>query len=176
MIGNIKKKFIVFSVICILGLLIVYILPLQRKINVNLDGVECKIGDNKYNKGLSINVSGTYNDYLFKDDNFVGTIKIDGYGEIWSISNGKLIFSDNVARLITLDKDNRTNNFGDLLCEKNFTEILILVSEKIGENGSGWTSENGTYIVAPVKNEDEAIRLAEKLSKKDEWFSNIEWK
>lgn len=176
MIENIKKKFIIFSLICILILLVVYILPLQRKINVNLDGFECKIGDNKYIKDLSINVIGTYNDYLFKDDNFLGTIKIDAYGEIWSVSNGKLIFSDNVARLITLDKDNRTNNFGDLLCEKNFSEILIIVSKKIGENGSGWTSENGTYIVAPAKNKDETIRLAEKLSEKNDWFSSIQWK
>ena len=176
MIENIKKKFIIFSLICILILLVVYILPLQRKINVNLDGFQCEIGDNKYIKGLSINVIGTYNDYLFKDDNFLGTIKIDGYGEIWSVSNGKLIFSDNVARLITLDKDNRTNNFGDLLCEKNFSEILIIVSEKIGENGSEWTSENGTYIVAPAKNKYETIRLAEKLSEKNDWFSSIQWK
>lgn len=176
MIENIKKKFIIFSLICILILLVVYILPLQRKINVNLDGFECKIGDNKYIKDLSINVIGTYNDYLFKDDNFLGTIKIDAYGEIWSVSNGKLIFSDNVARLITLDKDNRTNNFGDLLCEKNFSEILIIVSKKIGENGSGWTSENGTYIIAPAKNKDETIRLAEKLSEKNDWFSSIQWK
>lgn len=174
--GNIKKKFIAFIVIFILILLVVYVLPLQNKININLDGIECKIGNNKYIEQLSINVSGTYNDYLFKDDTFLGTITIDGYGEVWSISNGKLIFSDNVARLITLDKDNRTNSFGDLLCEKNFSEILIIVSEKIGENGSGWTSENGMYIVAPAKNKDEAINLAEKLSQKDDWFSSIEWK
>lgn len=173
--GNMKKKFIIFSGVFILFLLAVYFLPLQRKIDVKLDGVECRIGDNEYDKELSINVSGTYNDYLFKDDTFLGTITIEGYGDVWSISSGKLRFSDNRSRLVILDKNNKTNDFGELVYRKGFNEILILVSEKIGENGSGWSSEDGVYIAAPAKNKAEAVNLSEELSENDKWISGIKW-
>lgn len=154
-------------------------LPWQHDINTTLEGVQCRINDNEYIEKITITVKGKYNQYLFKDDVFIGNISINLYGDIWSLENGKLVFSDNNAPILKSKIGNNgyceIENFGNILCTENFSEILILVSEKTETEGTGWTSENGLYISAPAKTKEDAINIADKLRKRSVWLSQGSW-
>lgn len=174
-----RRKFITIVIIVLLIIIGVYFLPWQHNINTTLEGVQCRINDNEYIEKVTITVKGKYNQYLFKDDVFLGNISTNLYGDIWSLENGKLVFSDNKASILKSKegKDGycELENFGDILCSENFSEILILVSEETETKGTGWTSENGLYISAPAKTKEVAINIAEKLRQRSVWLSQGSW-
>ena len=111
-----------------------------------------------------------------EEEDIVHILQID----IWSKKDGKLVFSDNNAQLIPLSDDSndyfKNNYFGNLLCTENFSEILILVGEETTPDSKGWYGENSLYVVAPADNKDDAINVAEKLSKRSVWLSECIWK
>jgi hypothetical protein len=174
-----KKKIVIFIVLILLAGIAVCFLPWQHNISTTLNGVQRRIGNDEYTEEVTITVTGTYNRYLFRNDTFFGTISTNLYGDIWSLSNGKLSFSDNTARMISMNSDNndyfKSNYFGELLCAENFSEILILVCETIKGDSKGWNGKDGLYITAPANDKAQSIRIAQRLSKKTKWLSADIW-
>lgn len=175
-----RKQITIFMIIFLLIGLPICFLPWQHNINTTLEGLQCRINDVEYSEKVTIRVNGRYNQYLFRDDTFKGKISTNLHGNIWSKKDGKLVFSDNNAQLIPLSDDSndyfKNNYFGNLLCTENFSEILILVGEETTPDSKGWYGENGLYVVAPADNKDDAINVAEKLSKRSVWLSECIWK
>lgn len=173
-----NNKVIILIILILSGVTAICFLPWQHKIDKKLNGFEKKIGNEKYNKKITIMVKGNYNQYLIKDDTFKGTISTNINGEIWNESCGEIIFNDNIGDITSWRRDSKGNlsskNFGSLICDSNFNEILILVSEQM-KNGSGWSSEDGLYISAPAKNKEESIKVAKNLSNKNSWLLNTLW-
>lgn len=175
-----RKRIIIFMLFFLLIGVAICFLPLQQNINTTLEGLQCRINEAEYSEKITIRVYGKYNQYLFRDDTFKGKISTSIHGDIWSKKDGKLVFSDNNTQLISLsggENDYSKNDyFGNLLCTKNFSEILILVGEETTPDSKGWYGENGLYVVAPADNKNDAINIAEKLSKRSVWLSECIWK
>lgn len=159
-----NRKIIIFLLAILVTSISLCFLPSQHKINISLKGIQRNIGNDDYIEEVIIEVIGIYNKYLFKENSFIGRMSIDLYGDIWTLSDKELLFSDNTAKIVSLNIDNSSKYFGELLCNNKFSEILIIVCEKTQENSYGWSSKDGLYIAAPAKNRSEAIELAEKLA------------
>lgn len=162
----------------LLGSSAIYFLPLKYKIDKTLDGFQTKIGHDEYNEKITIEVKGTYNKYLMKNDTFKGSISTNLHGEVWDITKGEIVFYDNMGNMSSWTRGNDGQSiseyFGNLICEPDFSEVLLLVHEQTGE-GSGWSGEDGLYISAPAKNKEESIKIARKLGNKNELISKNIW-
>lgn len=177
----IKKIVICVGVIALIVLTSLYI-PFIRKIDITVDGVQCRIGDETEEKSVKITVKGTYKNYLIKDDTFQGSLEVEGYEQAYSNYDVELLFHNksSVVSYFTITDDGmpKINTLGSIIIENNFKQILLCISEPIeneGNSGKGWTGEDGLIIVAPAQTRAEAMQLANKLAK-DTFFEMSNWK
>ena len=65
------------------------------------------------------------------------------------------------------------DKFGLFSCNLDFSNILILISEPVGEQSKSWSGEEGLFIIAPAQNRLEAIDCAQLLSSRSNWLSHV---
>lgn len=172
-----KSRVIGVILIVIIG---ISILPWTHNIDTAINGIESRLGNSEQDKDIVININGIYKKYLFKENYFEGVIWISNYNNIWDKDRGRLVFEGNSARVGQMIINNEGGfddyYFGELFINNNFEEVLFLVAED-SDGGKGWNGGDGLYITAPVKNKEESIELAKKLSKSSKWLSSgtLEW-
>lgn len=164
----------IFVILFILGGAL-YFIPLQKKIDITLSGIESKIGDSEYLESKTIHIKGKYTNYLFKEDSFVGNIKIDGY----DISEGLVntTIRDGFTPLVYANVTDKASieRFGYLCITNGFKEVVIFNYEPNNHVKQSLDEESGMFIIAPANNREKALSLAEKLSKRSNFTKDILW-
>ena len=75
-----KKKAIIFiSAVFIITLLCIYFIPVNRQIDKSFQCNVLDQQDQSYTDVVTVILTGTYSDYLFRKDAFKGRIEIEGY-------------------------------------------------------------------------------------------------
>ena len=74
-----KKKCIPLLLIFMTVLLCLYLIPVKRTINQNFPCLVLDQQDKGYEDHVTVIFTGTYTDYLFKQDIFKGRLEIEGY-------------------------------------------------------------------------------------------------
>ena len=172
---NIKQKRIIIPVIIIIFIgAAVSIMPWWSDIDITLNGIQARIGDEEYTEEKTINISGRYWRYLFRADRFEGRIKVEGYDFTY---NAQPLVSLNQNSL-TLDYMGNVNgkpfieSLGRLNFKPVFSEVLIWVYGQhvdSNSNSRGWTSEDGLFISAPAGSREQAIDIANNLAGYINW-------
>lgn len=177
----VKKIVIALGIIALIILAIVYI-PITRKIDVSVEGIQCRIGEETEEKSVRIKVKGSYKNYVFKDDTFKGTLEVEGYEQDSDNYDVELRFSNNSSPIcyvsITEDGKPDINTLGNIIMKDNFKQILLCISEPSsteGDEGKSWTGNDGLIIAAPVQTRAEAMELANKITK-DTFYEMSNWK
>lgn len=163
MIKKIGLILLIFFVLC----LSLYSFPWKYKVNTTIQGVQCRIGDKEYTEDVSIKIKGTYNNYLFKNDTFRGTISISNYDFTSDGSDVSLEFNRGSAFLVynkINDGKSDMNPFGILCCTPDFKQLLICVSEPVEKDSKSWSTEKGLFISAPAETRSQALETARQLS------------
>lgn len=177
---TIKRKIIivVFILIAILGAVLT--LPFKRNINKKVDGIEWRMADKEYSEKVSIIINGRYSNYLLKEDVFNGSISIDKYDDINELELMEVVFNDGIGDLtyFNIQEDGMPTmiSFGFIICESDFSELIIGIKEPLDNGSKSWSEENGLVISTPSKNRNEAVEVYKKLVNKSEWLSQSNYK
>ncbi len=174
-----NSKLKVFSIILVIVTLAILVLPIKTRTNKTINGLQCRIGNSDDIANVSIHVDGIYENYLFRNDKFDGKIEISNFNDTYNQEVIPLEFTDNNANLIydlTDDGNALYYSVGFLMCDPDFDNLLILVSEPIEESNKNWSSKDGLFITAPAISREESIELASRLAIRSNWLSNTIWK
>jgi hypothetical protein len=174
MIKKIGLILLVFFVLC----LSLYLFPWKSKVDTTIQGVQCRIGDEKYIKKVSVKIKGTYSNFLIKNDTFRGTISISDYDFTSDGSDVSLQFYNGSAFLVynkISDGKPDMNPFGILYCTPDFKQLLICVSEPVEKDSGSWSAEKGLFISAPAETRSQALETARQLSSESETLKSILW-
>ena len=152
-----KYKMWIFVAV-ILGVTLILILPFSKNIDIEVKGIQCRIGDSEYFEEKTVWIRGIYKNYLIKEDVFEGQIEIEGYdftstGFIGEINHQSfpLVYTSNPPS---------NNTLGNVFYSTGFEKMLICISEPIESKSKEWTGEDGLYICFPAYTKDEALVLA----------------
>lgn len=153
-----------FTLIFVLVLLItaVCVLPLPRKIEVTHKALEWRGDDKEYAVARTVKISGVYSDYLFRTDHFDGTFVVEGYPQTNNTMMRCTFITDGFGSLWYCDKyGNPDKILGNMMMIPNGKEFLVLITEP-----DGWSGSDGLTLVGPAETREEAVAIANKLSKK----------
>lgn len=173
-----KNLTIACCILIFIGVLLYYI-PYIQPVDVNLTGLQCRIGEDQCEGEKTVAISGTFYRYLFKDDYFTGIVDVSGYDFYNMDKTVQFNTHDGYGWICYMGIKNGAANIeslGPLLFTNDFGNVLILVSEPVYTSGSkGWNSTDGLYIAAPARTKTEALEIATKRSQDSQWLSVSEW-
>ncbi|MGL4335873.1 MAG: hypothetical protein ACRCST_03190 [Turicibacter sp.] len=172
----------IFNICCAIGLIVflLYMIPYTETIDVSLDGMQCRIGEDICEEQKTVIISGKFKRYLFKADHFKGIIQVSGY-DFKHIDNLVEFYVDDGYGYINYigftDGYPEIEFLGTLLFAPHFKEVLVLISEPVYDSDSkSWSAEDGLYVSAPATNKADALEIAAKLSQNSQWLSIAQWK
>ncbi len=170
-----KKLIITSAVILFVGFVLVCIIPIARKIDKTLDCVEYHMGQSDDMKKTTMTIKGTYYDFLFTDDSFLGEIKV-GSWDLTNDENYKLT-SFNLKRgwdTLHYKYDGEYRAMGTITADTKFNQVLICIYED-DEHGNSWSSSDGRVISSPASSLKEAKENASYITKKFKHMDMIDW-
>jgi hypothetical protein len=169
------KVFILILIILGLSSTALYVIPWAHRIDTTIQGIQCRIGEDKYIENVTVRIKGIYDQYLFKADNFEGSIEISNYDYTQDWQMDRLRFHGNSASImyhkVSKNGELKVNYLGEIYCTQDMKKLMICIYEENGE-GIGWDAGSGVFISAPSIDRDQAIETAKTLTKDwlAEWF------
>lgn len=161
------------------GLAIAYFFPLRHSIDIVIEGMQCRLGEEAYSEDVVIHVQGVYSQYLIGDkDRFTGDMAISllDVTETWRFEDEA--FRNGWAPIMSKTEPDSKGEwgidfYGDLYCTPRFDKILILVLEPRESQQKSWSTGNGLFISAPAQNRGEALDVGKLLllTSKDKQFA-----
>lgn len=141
------------------ALLVVMIclLPWCRSIHVTQPAVIWRCGTPEEEQLTTLTVNGTYYDYLIREDNFKGTLRVEGMPE----TQGFTSIMDMEGTQLGIwyeNEDAQMKSFGSMFVRKDGSVVVI-----VHEDGH-WDGEKGRMITAPATTREEAVALANALA------------
>lgn len=164
--------------IAILLASILYFIPLIETIDVTLEGLECRIGQNEYQKKVTIQIEGTYKKYLFQEDEFIGMITVSGYDFSKKGEFVEFKVFDGIGQITYFGVDEGKpylETLGGIAFSPKFKEVLLYILEPVQADMKEWSAEDGLFIAAPAKDCTSALELAKELSQHSLWLSQTNW-
>lgn len=173
------KKIRWFIAIIFIFCFVLFFIPFSHKIESTQQGIQCRIGDKDYSENVSISIKGIYNNFLFKNDTFDGLITIDKYKYTLNATETIMHYC-NSYYILDYCKFNRDgsidmNHLGTICFTPNMENILIMVSEPIENTPKKWNGNDGLFISVPAKSRAKAINIADYISSRNKFLSNIDW-
>lgn len=140
-----------------LVIVLICLLPWHRNISVAQPAVIWRCGTPEEEQLTTVKLTGTYHDYLFRQDYFTGSIRVEDLPE----THGDLFVANmgNGQNLISYATEEALRkNFGTMFVRKDGSVVVILY-----EDGH-WDGETGRMITAPASTREEAVALANALA------------
>ncbi len=141
------------------ALLVVMIclLPWCRGIHVTQPAVIWRCGTPEEQQLTTMELNGTYHDYLFREDYFTGTLRVEDlpetHGDVYLTNMGS---GQNLISYVT--EEDRRKSLGAMFVRKDGSVVVI-----VHEDGH-WDGEKGRMITAPATTREEAVALANALA------------
>lgn len=134
----------------------VCLLPLPRSISVTYEGVIWRCGTQE-EQSTTVTVTGTYWDFLFRQDYFAGSIRVEAlpqtHGDL-SVTN----MGDGQSAIWYENEEALLKSLGSMFVRKDGSVLML-----IHEDG-GWAADTGRMLTAPASTREEAVRLANQLA------------
>lgn len=70
-----------------------------------------------------------------------------------------------------LNEKGEYQQFGYIKSDSSFKNIFVAINEKEDFNSSSWSITSGIIISAPAKTREQAINIAKKANKNNNWIS-----
>lgn len=133
------------------------LLPLPKRINVTHEGVIWRCGAPAEEQSTGVTVRGTYHDYLFRQDYFSGTIRVEAlpqtHGDMSVVNMG-----GGQCHIWYEDEEALMKSLGSLYVRKDGSVLMLL-----HEDGH-WDGDTGLMLTAPASTREEALRLTNQLA------------
>ena len=146
---SIAAAIMVMAAICLL--------PWPRSISMTHEAILWRCGTPEEEQATTLKITGTYYDYLFREDTFTGSIWVEACPE----THGDM----SVARMGSGQygiwyetEESRLKAFGSMFVRKDGSVMVI-----VDEDGH-WDGATGRMITAPASSREEAVRLANELA------------
>ena len=145
-------------------------LPLPRRVQRTYQAMEWRCGDETYAVPRNVSIDGYYMDYLFRPDQFSGSILVEGYPiTTQTMSRCEFIggmalmsyYSQVPAVVFGYEEAGTLHHLGQLMMEPDGRAFAILVFEK-----NSWSGENGVVITGPADDLAAAMDLTRTLARK----------
>lgn len=177
--NHIIKNGVLVLVIGVVVGLAIYITPVKKE--KTIQGVTYSIGNYEQVTPIDIVLQGRYKKGLFASSQFSGKISIEGYGVTAGTSLMSTInFKDGKGNLVYSIWNEKTNKMqdyflGSIYTNPSFTKFTILVNDQVVNDQvkdideySDWTwsESKGKVITAPASSAQEALKIADALTKK----------
>jgi len=160
-----KKRTRYFALLALFGALLiaaVCLLPLPRRIEITHKALEWRGNDKEYAVERTVKISGVYSDYLFRTDHFDGTFAVEGYPQTSNSMLRCTFITNGFGSLWYCDKYGKPDKvWGSMMMAPNGKEFLVLITEP-----DGWSGSDGLTLAGPAETREEAVAIANKLSKK----------
>ena len=167
---NIKNKRIIIPVIIIIFIgAAISVLPWWSDIDITLNGIQARIGDEEYTEEKEINIRGRYWRYLFRNDRFEGRVEVEGYDftfdeRMWLVQLSFQKYKYGGASVLGY-MGYANGRFLDgavwqIYSDPSFNKVLII-------NSDG--NEGQLFISAPADNRAQAIDIANELENWRNW-------
>lgn len=172
---RISVVIVLLVIIIIVGLIRV---PLKKEIDIKDETSIYQFNNYEYSNPISITIKGTFYRYLFRSDRFVGQVIIDDYPYTENYEMVEIVFRNGTGKLYYENIEDgiiKGNSIGDIIIDKKFENILLLVYEEVVEGRKHWSLYNGLFSVIPSENRAEAFRQAYKISSNSKWLNSGDW-
>lgn len=134
--------------------------PLPRKVDVTHKALEWRCGDAEYCVERTVTISGTYFDFLFRDDYFDGTFVVEGYPQTTQPMT-RLVFPDKLGLLSYVNELGYLDLFGQIMLPADGSSFAVCLYDD-----NGWVGEDGRMLTGPAQSREEAVALTNKLCQK----------
>lgn len=147
------------------------LLPLPRHINATHEGVIWRSSAPEDTQHTTVTVTGTYWDYLFRQDEFAGSIRVEAlpqtHGDLSVINMG-----DGQCGVWYENEEALMKSLGSMFVRKDGSVLMLL-----HEDGH-WDAETGRTLIAPSATREEAVKLANQLAQElsPNWLGNWTFK
>lgn len=136
----------------------VCLLPWPRSVSATQEAFVWQCGAPGVEQLTTLMVKGTYYDYLFREDNFTGSIRVEAYPEtqgntsVMDMGGGQYGIWYETA-------DARMKAFGSMFVRRDGSVLVLLYDEE-----GHWDGSTGKMITAPASTREEAVELANALA------------
>lgn len=141
----------------ILLILAVCLLPLPRRLDVTHQAMLWRCGTPEEQQLTELRLTGTYYDYLFREDDFSGSIRVEAcpetHGDMSVVKMGSGQYG-----IWCEDEEALMKAFGSMFVRKDGSVMVI-----VDEDGH-WDGSTGKMITAPAATREEAVMLANQLA------------
>lgn len=141
----------------ILLILAVCLLPLPRSLDVTHQAMLWRCGTPKEQQLTELRLTGIYYDYLFREDAFSGSIRVEAcpetHGDLSVVKMGSGQYG-----IWSEDEEALMKAFGSMFVRKDGSVMVI-----VHEDGH-WDAETGLMITAPASTREEALALTNELA------------
>jgi hypothetical protein len=165
-VANVPRSRGIFLAIAILALPLIGLLYMTpRQVEVNVIGIEYRLGNPDIQKTVVIRVEGTVQRRILDETRFRGNIHIDGQSllDVDTTLNqeGDLIMARNI-------ESGEFKSYGALYAPGSFERFTIAVLETLEAEEADpaerfWDTNSGLMISAPANNRFEALRLSNEI-------------
>lgn len=165
---RLKRLAIGWSAVAVaLVIVLICLLPWPRSISVTHPAVIWRCSSPEEEQLTTLTVNGTYYDYLIREDNFKGTLRVEGMPE----TQGLTSIMDMEGTQLGIwyeNEDAKMKSFGSMFVRKDGSIVVI-----VHEDGH-WDGETGKMITAPASTREEAVALANELADEldPKWLGN----
>lgn len=186
------KNFIIISIIILLlvGGILSLFLPRTYKVNLSSSFLEWQNNNPNHSNARSVTITGIYKKYIIGQDNFTGTLKIEGITDKWETTQiflpFEIMYGDNIAPIFLYFDNSGTYHTTDgwlLACDSNFQNLSIFLppslelyanSLPLSDERTIWSPDNTLVLSYPAQNREQAVTLTQELCKDTSLIS--EWK
>ena len=149
---------VLMGLLLLLLLAAVCLLPFPRKMNITQQGVLWAGDMPEMEQITTVTISGTYWDYLLLEDKFDGSIQVGAFPETQrQLSIAPL--GEGQFGLWYADEEMLMKSFGGMFLMADGSVMLL-----IHEDGQ-WDALHGKVITAPAATREDAVAIANKLTK-----------
>lgn len=155
---NLLKNKVLTGLLLLLLVAAACLLPLPRKLDATQAAILWRSGSPEDVQSTTVTISGTYWDFLLREDKFDGSIRVEALPE----TNAELSIvpmGDGQLGLWYADEEMLMKSFGGMFISRDGSVLLL-----IHEDG-GWSADTGLMLTAPASAREEAVALANELAK-----------
>ena len=169
------------AAIAVLVVLAFSFLPLPRSVDMRVEAIRWRSGHEELGaEPVGVVIRGTYYDYLFRDDTFLGDIMIDGVGITQRTEALTEVRFDQTGYLVYSDDQHMLNSMGFIVGSPGLGEFVIGLYDKESVDGVGhgsWQGSDGTVLTWPAQTREEAVENTKRIltEQKCTWLTRSVW-
>lgn len=153
-----RRMAILWTVVAaVLIVISICLLPLPRSISKTHEAIIWRCGTPEEVQTTTLKITGTYYDFLFREDYFAGSIRVEAlpqtHGDISVVNMG-----DGQCGIWYENEEVLMKSLGSMFVRRDGSVMLLL-----HEDGH-WDAETGRMLTAPASTREEAVKLTNELA------------